>query len=83
MLSSVEIVMHALWYFWFGLFFLLNVLGLLVCECLSVCLYSMFVALSPDPQSHDYSAHRTIADLPNVQRQNTDVYFSCYETCHL
>lgn len=59
-----------------------------VCECLSVCVYSMCAhfVLSLFPlihNLHDYSAHWTIAVLPNVQRQNTDVYFSCYETCHL
>lgn len=58
-----------------------------VCEWLRVCLYStcaLFLVAHPsDPQYHDYSDHWTISVLLNVQRQNTDVYFSCYENCHL
>lgn len=39
----------------------------------------MFFALSPDPQSNNYPAHFTIAVMFNVQRTNTDAYFSHHE----
>lgn len=97
-LSSVGIVMHALSYFLWLLFFcfclcfllfefLLNVSGILFANVwvfvYTVCVLVLFVTPCPDPHSHDYSAHWTIAVLPNVQRQNTDVYFSCSEICYL
>lgn len=39
----------------------------------------MFFALSPDPQSNTYPAHFTIVVWLNVQRRNTDAYFSRHE----
>lgn len=53
-----------------------------VCKHLSVCLSVLFCHIKPY-STFNNSAHQTISDLPNVQRQNTDVYFSCYDPHHL
>lgn len=77
-LSSLEIVMHAL-SFLFCFVFFLERFG----TCLRMLWVSvetgMFFALSPDPQSNTYPAHFTIVVWLNVQRRNTDAYFSRHE----
>lgn len=74
-----RVVKHALTRFSFG-FFLGLVLQMLVCAaCVCVCVFFVGVFFP----FFFWLWWTTAVFLPNVQRQNTDVYFSCNGNCHL
>ena len=77
-LFIVGIVMHALSYFSFLFFLLLNVFGISFANVwvfvYTVCARFVFDALYS--RSHDYSAHWASAVLPDVQRQKNWCIFS-------